>query len=354
MKKQIWCSLMVFVMAVTSLFLLNLYVMNTSARKRPPGRFHMDDHETHHSSARKISGTKHSTTIPFIGPTPTKSRYKEVDSAIKERKVAIGLGITTRGRKRKLKPLKPETALTELVFFRRLMLSFCQTASYGFEYHFYLGHDHTDSFFKRHITNSTFSQYSHEFISQNCPDYINATVHLVECSHSGRPAWAQNDAMMAAYKENMSYYYRVNDDTMMQTRGWTERMILQLLRFNPPNIGVAGPWFREGNTAILTHDFVHRTHIEIFGYYYPRVFTDWFADDWITGIYRPDKCKKVAGVRVKHTLELGTRYAVHYRKRKHLAMMVQTGKNLISRYVLERDENYKGDLVGRNATSVIG
>ena len=84
------------------------------------------------------------------------------------------------------------------------------------------------------------------------------------------------------------------------------------------------------------------------------MFTDWFADDWITGIYRPDKCKKVAGVRVKHTLELGTRYAVHNGKRKHLSMMVQTGKNLISRYVLERDENYKGDLVGRNATSVIG
>ena len=39
-----------------------------------------------------------------------------------------------------------------------------------------------------------------------------------------------------------------------------------------------------GNIAILTHDFVHRTHVDIFGFYYPRVFTDWFADDWITGI----------------------------------------------------------------------
>ena len=70
----------------------------------------------------------------------------------------------------------------------------------------------------------------------------------------------------------------MNDDTVLESTGWTEKLIEQLLRYHPPNVGVAGPWFRDGNTAIMTHDFVHRTHVDIFGFYYPRVFTDWFAD----------------------------------------------------------------------------
>ena len=60
----------------------------------------------------------------------------------------------------------------------------------------------------------------------------------------------------------------------------------------------------------MTHDFVHRTHIDIFGFYYPRTFTDWFADDWITFVYHPHRSRKVAGVHVKHTMEMGSRYVV--------------------------------------------
>lgn len=129
----------------------------------------------------------------------------------------------------------------------------------------------------------------------------NVTLHLVECQHSGRPAWAQNDAMMAAYMDNMDYYYRINDDTIMETTGWTEKFIDELERFNPPRVGVVGPWFREGNVMILTHDFVHRTHIDILGFYYPRVFTDWFADDWITSVYWPERCRKVTPSNIWHS-----------------------------------------------------
>ena len=340
--------------AISLIMMVIMYVRmdDASPWQRLPRNFHQvhDHEEEHHPLVREPPDRLyHPTNIPFIRPTPRKSKPKEVDSTIKERTIAIGLGITTRGQL----DLNPEAAPTELPFFRRLMLSFCQTASYGFEYHFYIAHDHSDPFFKHNISHITFSRYSHEFISRNCPDNINVTIHLVECLHSGRPAWAQNDAMMAAYMDNSAYYYRVNDDTVMETTGWTERMIQQLLRFNPPNIGVAGPWFRDGNTAILTHDFVHRTHIEIFGFYYPRVFTDWFADDWITGVYCPDMCKKVAGVRVKHTMEMGSRYVVHFEKANRVGMEVEIGKNMINRYSLERDDNYKGTLWDRNATSVI-
>ena len=104
------------------------------------------------------------------------------------------------------------------------------------------------------------------------------------------------------------------------------RFIEELMRFNPPNVGVVGPWFRSGNTGILTHDFVHRTHIDIFGFYYPRVFTDWFADDWITGVYSPERCRKVPGTRIKHTMEQGVRYVVHFEKAQRVGLEVCTQK----------------------------
>ncbi len=38
---------------------------------------------------------------------------------------------------------------------------------------------------------------------------MNVTLHLVDCDHAGNPAWAQNDAMMTAYMDNVAYFFRV-------------------------------------------------------------------------------------------------------------------------------------------------
>ena len=99
----------------------------------------------------------------------------------------------------------------------------------------------------------------------------------MRCQHDGKPAWAQNDAMMAAYIDGMDYGYRINDDTKLLTAGWTEKMIHQLASNHPPNIGVVGPNHTGGNLNVLTYDFTSKMHIEIFGYHYPKLFTDWFA-----------------------------------------------------------------------------
>ena len=93
---------------------------------------------------------------------------------------------------------------------------------------------------------------------------------------------------------------------------WPRIFIDHLLQLDPPNVGVVGPVAEEGKTSILTYDFVHRTHIEIFGYYYPRVFTNWWADDWITHVYAPDRAVMVQDVKVQHTGERGTRYDVDW------------------------------------------
>lgn len=36
--------------------------------------------------------------------------------------------------------------------------------------------------------------------------------------------------------------------------------------------------------------------------------------DWITGVYWPERARKVPGTRIKHTMEMGNRYVVHFEK----------------------------------------
>ena len=86
---------------------------------------------------------------------------------------------------------------------------------------------------------------------------------MLKCSHNGKPAWAQNDAMVEAYIDGMDYGYRINDDTLLLTPGWTEKFIASLMSLDIPNIGVVGPNHKGGNAEILTYDFTHKTHIEV-------------------------------------------------------------------------------------------
>ena len=119
--------------------------------------------------------------------------------------------------------------------------------------------------------------------------------------------------------------------------GWAAQAVSALRAHTPPNLGVVGPVCNEGNTRILTHDLVHRTHLQvptargcnpglalastplpsptsrapvwyfppadflpshlltpcrlhlqIFEHYYPPIFSDWWMDDWIThGVCSP-------------------------------------------------------------------
>ena len=51
---------------------------------------------------------------------------------------------------------------------------------------------------------------------------------------------------------------QVNDDTLLQSPGWTERYIHALNEFDPPLVGVVGPEHGGGKLNILAYDFVHR------------------------------------------------------------------------------------------------
>ena len=218
----------------------------------------------------------------------------------------MGLGITSHKSKWST---KAEIILT-FPLFHTLIPSFCDTASSGYSYHFFLAYDTNDEFFANSTNLILFRSIFHELMQNKCnPRVHDYHLHFVQCVHNKHPAWAQNDAMMSAYMSNMEYYYRINDDTEMITKGWTETFIHTLQSYNPPNVGVVGPAHTGGLTYILTYDFVHYTHIEIHGFYYPRRFKTFSGDVWITIVYQPDRYTQDKRVILKHTQEQEKRYS---------------------------------------------
>jgi len=222
--------------------------------------------------------------------------------------IAIGGGITSKG----VEGVTVDNIAIKFQLFYTFLPTFCDTASPGYDYGFYFAYDFTDTMFTDAALLVAFQKTFASEMRRLCeePRKIRASIHMVQCSHSGTPTRAQNDAMMEAYLDDVDFYYRINDDTKMDTGGWVEAFIAVLDHYNPPRVGVVGPNHSGGNTAILTYDFVHRTHVNIFGFYYPRLFTDWFGDDWMTVVYQPDHSTKLSHIRLAHTLGLGQRYKV--------------------------------------------
>ena len=102
---------------------------------------------------------------------------------------------------------------------------------------------------------------------------------------SGAPSQVVSELMLTAYESGFDYFYQVNDDTQIISPNWAIEFI-NALKYNPiaSNVGVTGP-LDTHNDKIFTHSFVHRTHIEIFGYYFPPSFKNWWSDDWISTVY---------------------------------------------------------------------
>lgn len=144
-----------------------------------------------------------------------------------------------------------------------------------------------------------------------------------------------NVACRAAYELGSDYIVRINDDTEFLTPGWISQGTKQLTQFHPSNLGVVGPRCDQGNTIILTHDMVHRLHLDIFGMeYYPDEFDNWWIDDWISKVYGEHNTKRIVEWKVHHhTNKHGTRYKVDEGQRQHLQTTLQQGKQTIAKYM---------------------
>ena len=117
---------------------------------------------------------------------------------------------------------------------------------------------------------------------------------------------------------------------------WAKAFIGALSSLGPP-YGVAGPMHNTGNTRILTHDFVHRTHMDIFkGVYYDPIFTDWWMDDYISHLYgRSRTLKSTHYPATHHTSTHGRRYEVDENKGGKVPSAVKQGRAKIAGWMRE-------------------
>ena len=87
-----------------------------------------------------------------------------------------------------------------------------------------------------------------------------------------KPGPVFNEMARAASALGADFFYRVNDDT--EFRGRWPKLYVDALLSLPAPYGVVGPSSLGSSDAILTHDFVHRLHMDIFhNDYYPPELT---------------------------------------------------------------------------------
>jgi hypothetical protein len=124
--------------------------------------------------------------------------------------------------------------------------------------------------------------------------------------------------------EAAQYFYQLNDDLLLLTEGWADRFVSALESSTPPGFGIAGPLDLH-NERLMTQSFASCTHYEIFGYYYPWRFRNWYSDDWAAQLYG-ESTHWLTDVEVDHGATMGPRYLVAYDHGTLVAPLVRSGR----------------------------
>ena len=233
--------------------------------------------------------------------------------------IAILLGVTSRGFAADHKHFLKDTSLVET-----LLPSIQKSLEQQYDYIVYIAIDRDDMFW----TSSTRVQR----IANNYIKLPNIFLRPIVV-RGGTFVKAINEIASIAFADGNEYFCRINDDSEFLSYGWTSEAIRALARFKPRNVGVVGPVCKDGNTRILTHDFVHRQHMMIFKDYYPADFENAWIDDWITDVYSNRMARIKRWTIRHHTGKHGTRYSTHGKPHKMLPLLVRQGQQTINQYV---------------------
>eukprot|EP00943_MAST-04B_sp_MAST-4B-sp1_P003046 g3046.t1 len=185
-------------------------------------------------------------------------------------KVAVLLGLTSRGQKMPL-------SITKTKFFKHCLPGIVRTAGYdAHNFVVYIAIDRDDTYWTapRHLA---------KIKDFEAPRNVRFKPVVVS---GGTFVKAINEVAKIAYRDGMQYFLRINADSELLTPRWATMGIRALQRMNHRNVGVIGPLSYNDRPDIFTHDMTSRAHLEIFNEsYYPKVFSNWYIDDWISSIY---------------------------------------------------------------------
>jgi hypothetical protein len=251
--------------------------------------------------------------------------------------IALCCGTTTRGKQGWITPSR----LDDLAVFHHLLPSFHRTVECGFRYVVVLGYDIGDRWWDL----GGGAEEGRRWFQENIKSKLAAKNVQVELRYAVVDNKVKKPGPVftgitreAFYEAKADYIYRVNDDTELATR-WAKHFVEALSSMN--NVGAVGPACQQGNRRILTHDFTHRTHMEIFGgQYYPPQLSDWWMDDWISRVYGPRRTLRGDSVEViHHTGKHGQRYQVDRSHANLLHGLLQKGAAQIERHLAQTTED---------------
>lgn len=195
-----------------------------------------------------------------------------------------------------------------------LLPSLYQTRSAGFNYQVYLTVNEHDPIYSDSVLTHTLFDAAHSvarekfFASRNASELaalrrldpeeafprIPHRVVLVPDSMLPKRALSalfNIPTLIAAFTDQCDYFYVVNDDLLLKSAHWTEKLVEPLLH-NPvlPGLGVSGGIdVSDSITPQIEFPFFSRTHVELFPWCgcNPWVFKNWWEDNWLTDIYLP-------------------------------------------------------------------
>lgn len=205
--------------------------------------------------------------------------------------IAIVLGATSK------KVQDPST--DNMALFTAALPSIAKTVECGFRYSIFLGYDAGDAFYDEPAGQESimawFDQHVRQPLQKGGIDIDLVPVRVD--NPTSKPGPVFNAAARQARGVGADFFYRINDDTLLLTP-WAGAFACTVCSLGPP-YGVVGP-VESVRSDILTHDFVHAMHLDIFDDYYPTQLTDWYLDDWISKVYGPLRSYRLAQVKVRH------------------------------------------------------
>mgnify|MGYP006138223067 CR=1 FL=1 len=164
--------------------------------------------------------------------------------------------------------------------FKILFKSFFTTYDLDYNYKFYLGID-SDDIFYQNINNQNDIKRFINIMKKTDIEFIS-----IDKIYKGNVCHIWNALYKKAYDDNYDYFLQIGSDIYFQDKNWINECISVL----KDNIGVVGMTDMgrkkyNPNDKLLTQTFVNRKHMDIFGFYYPPEFKNWYIDNWISEIY---------------------------------------------------------------------
>lgn len=156
--------------------------------------------------------------------------------------------------------------------------TFLLTQNKEYNYTFYIGYDEEDRIYSKSSEQHVIKLF--ETVFKN----VTFKFILLSGVEKGHVTKMWNILFKQAYDDGCEYFFQCGDDIYFKSNNWVKDCITELQLHD--NIGLTGPL--NNNNRILTQAMISRTHMEIFGYFFPEEIINWCCDDWYNFVYRPN------------------------------------------------------------------